>query len=425
MKKILYLVILLVFCVLLLRFGGYDIDSFKSAIHLRDPSTVLSPITDNIPKGQEIIGGNGGNGGGYEFDPNLKLDGSSGGSNPSNNNQDSTVIPNSSDNTNNSNNNDSNSEINSEPNSEIITESNSNSESESNTEDSKEDTTNDDSDTDKSENKSESKPESTTEKKQNISNKIYKFIVDGKETILTSETAASFAQWLEQNFKEDSDISYSTDDKESKDNNTTPNESNYTFEDGKNLDELVSSISTIKSLPDYDDYDRNTFEKPVIKYNLNGKKVNRNDYAWKTSPYFNEADFTYTCPYTGKVFKDLDDKKADKDFSILDFDHIVPLKSAYLRGAKDWTLEQQNAYAYDQSIGVDVYNSANRSKSDKGPAEWLPDVNKGSYCYSWLVICSKYNLSMTEEEIKICNDEINKAIKNGEKIEFMGGSYNG
>lgn len=75
-------------------------------------------------------------------------------------------------------------------------------------------------------------------------------------------------------------------------------------------------------------------------------------------------------------------------------------------------------------MGVDVLNSANRSKADKGPAEWLPDVNRGSYCYSWLVICQKYNLSMTQEEIDICNSEINKAIANGEKVEFMGGSYN-
>lgn len=98
-------------------------------------------------------------------------------------------------------------------------------------------------------------------------------------------------------------------------------------------------------------------------------------------------------------------------------------RNNYLRGASEWTDEQRNAYAYDQSVGVDVLNSANRSKSDKGPTDWLPDINRGSYCYSWLVICQKYNLSMTKDEIQLCNTEINKAIANGETIEFMGGHY--
>ena len=224
------------------------------------------------------------------------------------------------------------------------------------------------------------------------------------------------------------------------------------------IEKLSSSINVVKELPKYTDYDRNLFEKPVKSYTLDGKKinrndyawktskyfnsqnftytcpytgtiyfdnnkkVNRNDYAWKTSKYFNSQDFTYTCPYTGKIIHDLDDGKEDQDFSKLDYDHLVPVKSAYERGARDWPQDKKNQYAYDQFVGVDVTASANRSKSDKGPAQWLPTINKGSYCYSWLKICNKYNLSMTQEEIDICKNEIFKAIKNGETIEFMCGS---
>lgn len=93
----------------------------------------------------------------------------------------------------------------------------------------------------------------------------------------------------------------------------------------------------------------------------------------------------------------------------------------YIKGAKDWTDEQRNEYAYNQWIGVDVLNSANRSKSDKGPSEYLPEINIEDYCYSWLLICSYYKLDMTQEEIDICVDNITLAIENGETVEFLGG----
>lgn len=406
LKKILYFVVLICLCAWLLKLGGYSWESFKHDVHLRDPGTVLSPITDNAPKGHDIIGDipNSG-GGGYTFDPNLRLDGSSSSTTVANNsetpevqtNSDGSVIENPSSN---------NNENNSTGNGDSSTEDTKNNSSEDSNNSSEEST-----DTSIVDDTSKESKESTTEKKETISSKVYHFIIDGKEKVLTSENTASFIQWLEKNFKDGSNVSYNTDGQ-------AQNSSNL------DLDSLIAEVPRTDKLVDTKDYDRTAFESPAVTYTLDGKKVNRNDYAWKTSPYFNESDYTYTCPYTGKVIKDSDDKKDDKDFGNLDYDHIVPLKSAYLRGAKDWTEEQKNAYAYDQFVGVDVLNSANRSKADKGPAEWLPDVNRGSYCYSWLVICQKYSLSMTQEEIDICNSEINKAIANGEKVEFMGGSYN-
>lgn len=215
---------------------------------------------------------------------------------------------------------------------------------------------------------------------------------------------------------------------ENKPNNTTTNvaisnENIQQLSSQDDLDNLINSINTVSELPDYKDYDRVSYEKPIKSYIIDGTKYNRNDYAWKTSKWFNKDTFTYMCPYTGTVISDLDDGKEDQDFTLVDYDHIVPLKSTYLRGAKDWSDEQRNAYAYDQSVGIDVLNSANRSKSDKGPSEWLPDINIEDYCYSWLVICSKYNLSMTEAEIQVCKDNIEIALENGETVEFLGGYY--
>lgn len=205
-----------------------------------------------------------------------------------------------------------------------------------------------------------------------------------------------------------------------------------TLEDAAHLQVLVDDIEIVDELPDYDAlvesgewvaYDRDTYEKPVRSYMFGGIRINRNDYSWMTSPFLNADDFTFTCPYTGRVIVDLDDKKEDQDFGNLDYDHIVPLKSTYIRGAYYWTEEQRNAYAYDQWVGVDVLNSANRSKSDKGPLEYLPSINIEDYCYSWLLICSKYDLVMTQEEVDLCLMYINEALVNNEPVTHLGGYY--
>ena len=246
-----------------------------------------------------------------------------------------------------------------------------------------------------------------------------KVTIDGKSMELTSENTISFIKWISTNYDKDSKVAYKETTKPDSNENTTEqnknsNESityNKILANEKDLQEIVDSIIVVNSLKDLDDYDRTDYEKPIKSYTLNGHKYNRNDYAWKTSPYLiSENPFKYICPYTGQTITD--DSK-------LDYDHIIPLKSTYIRGANKWTDEQKNEYAYDQWIGVDVLNSANRSKSDKGPADWLPEQNVEDYCYSWLLISSKYNLVMTKAEMSICIDNIKTALKNGETVEHL------
>lgn len=204
------------------------------------------------------------------------------------------------------------------------------------------------------------------------------------------------------------------------------------LQDSAHMYALVEDIEVVEELPNYSAlvesgewvaYDRNTFEKPVQNYLLGGIRLNRNNYSWMSGPFFNQDDFTFTCPYTGNIITDMDDGKDDDDFGNLDYDHIVPLKSAYVRGAYAWTNEQRNEYAYDQWVGVDVLNSTNRSKSDKGPLDYLPTENIEDYCYSWLLICSKYDLVMTEDEIALCEQYILEALSDGEPVEHLGGHY--
>ena len=423
----------------LLSLGGYTLNSFKSEVHLRDPKSVMSPLIQalpELPKGHDIIGSlptyeteNGGIvGGNNPTNPsdNQVADSSNGGNNidlP-----DFTTDPGISDPGGpfSGGNNNNNTEI-TDPGSHIDGPS---------TEDpgisdpgNQTTPTGNDSYVDENGNivKKDIKLPDTIEISYARSFKI-KF--DDTEIEVTSKNTAEFVRWLNNHWHADAEISYTVDKveptpTEGSESTETTGELTYdtTLSNTANLNALVNSINVIDALPEYDDYDRNTYEKPTQSYTLNGKKVNRNDYAWKTSPWYNAEDNTYMCPYTGTIIHDLDDKKEDNDFGNLDYDHIVPLKSAYLRGAKDWTEEQRNAYAYDQWVGVDVLNSANRSKSDKGPCDYLPDINVEDYCYSWLMICSKYNLSMTQEEIDLCMDYINIALENGEEVTFLGGSY--
>ena len=250
--------------------------------------------------------------------------------------------------------------------------------------------------------------------------------IGGAETTFTEFNTLSCIKWLETNYSDDAEIVI-TDNSQIAIITTTPTITgnitptpvitlavvyNNTLENKEDLQGMVQSITVIAALPDYDDYDRNTFEKPVQGYKLNGQSVNRNKYAWKTSVFLvSEDPFEYICPYTGTPITEA--KK-------LDYDHIVPLKSAYLRGAKDWPDSEKNKFAYDQNVGIDVLSSANRSKSDKGPANYLPAKNVEDYCYAWLYLCSYYHLAMTQEEIDICVNEINAAFERGETVEFLG-----
>ena len=260
-----------------------------------------------------------------------------------------------------------------------------------------------------------------TEKAQFEYSQQYRLVIDGHEYSLGSTTTVGLIRFLNNNCDSNDTISCTpVSNNESSSEGTTSTSEGVTqvsangkyLKNEEELEELVANIP-VGELATNVDYNRTSFENPVKSYTYNGQTMNRNDYSWHTSSFLvSENPFKYTCPYTGMTVTNEDN---------LDYDHIVPLKFVYLRGGANWTAEQMNAYAYDQDVGIDVYYSANRSKADKGPTQWLPTVNVGSYCYSWLVICEKYNLTMTQAEIDLCTTKIQEAMANGETIEFLGG----
>ena len=102
-------------------------------------------------------------------------------------------------------------------------------------------------------------------------------------------------------------------------------------------------------------------------------------------------------PYTGRVFTDP---------SLLDVDHVVPLKEAFDSGAKEWSRDKMVRYFNDLEhkdhlIAVD--RSANRSKGARDPARWLPpnqDYHR-EYIRIWQKIKKDWGLSSDPEEARV------------------------
>lgn len=192
---------------------------------------------------------------------------------------------------------------------------------------------------------------------------------------------------------------------------------------GITKEELENLISTIRvsSESQNNKYNRDDFEKPTHSFKFNNQRLTRNKYAWHISTYLNSEDpFSYKCPYTGLNIKDM---------STLDFEHIIPLNYIHKYGDVNWTNADRNEYSYDMRIGMDVYNKANRSHSDKGPSEWLPDQNIAQYCFTWLVVAHEYNIALRNVDIQIIRLEclndlehcelINPVIKNCNDYELQ------
>ena len=96
--------------------------------------------------------------------------------------------------------------------------------------------------------------------------------------------------------------------------------------------------------------------------------------------------------YTGKYFDDPKD---------LDIDHLVPLKNAYMSGASNWSKEKKNRYynyLKNEHHLIAVSRSANRSKSDKSPIEWLPENEEYQceYIREWYKIKTDWGLTIEE-----------------------------
>ncbi|CAE6439525.1 unnamed protein product, partial [Rhizoctonia solani] len=94
----------------------------------------------------------------------------------------------------------------------------------------------------------------------------------------------------------------------------------------------------------------------------------------------------------------------------LDIDHIIPLKEAWVSGARSWTTERRRALANDLERPqlVAVTNNVNRAKGDKDPARWMPPLASYHCIYvrSWIQVKHFYGLSVDTNEKAALTDYI-------------------
>ncbi|MDR0627129.1 MAG: HNH endonuclease family protein [Bifidobacteriaceae bacterium] len=95
-------------------------------------------------------------------------------------------------------------------------------------------------------------------------------------------------------------------------------------------------------------------------------------------------------PYTG-VTVNFDRAESTTTVQI---DHLVPLAQAWRAGAWKWNKERRVAFANDPDEVLATAGAANQSKGDKGPAEWLPELNQCGYGAAYARLAGRYDLAI-------------------------------
>ncbi len=102
--------------------------------------------------------------------------------------------------------------------------------------------------------------------------------------------------------------------------------------------------------------------------------------------------------------------------SKVDVDHFVPLAEAHRSGGYGWTKAKKQKYAndvLDSNHLIAVSASANRSKSDRDPGEWLPKNTRfiKEYALRWVQIKRKWNLTANREELSVLRRILGNSVK--------------
>lgn len=109
------------------------------------------------------------------------------------------------------------------------------------------------------------------------------------------------------------------------------------------------------------------------------------------------------CDVVSGLWRDAYTGETVRDSADLDVDHFVPLAEAHRSGGHAWDQERRVAYANDLGDAralIAVSASANRSKSDQGPEEWLPPdpAYRCRYVADWVAVKVRWGLAMDERE---------------------------
>ena len=156
-------------------------------------------------------------------------------------------------------------------------------------------------------------------------------------------------------------------------------------------------LSQVKvSEPYYNTYNRDDFGSGWMDPDANGCD-SRNDILARDLTEITKSD---SCTVTSGILAD--DYTGEiihftRGESTVDIDHIVPLSYAARQAANMWPQDKREAFANDPMNLAASSASANRSKGDKGPSEWMPD-NVAFHCeygMQFAAVAVKYDMPIT------------------------------
>lgn len=101
-------------------------------------------------------------------------------------------------------------------------------------------------------------------------------------------------------------------------------------------------------------------------------------------------------PYTGAAIEFAHDRVGG-DSQAVQIDHIISLSAAHRGGAWAWSYDERVAFANDPATLIAVDGPANASKSDRGPADWMPEdpASWCGYATAYTTIASAYDLAVS------------------------------
>lgn len=167
---------------------------------------------------------------------------------------------------------------------------------------------------------------------------------------------------------------------------------------------------TVAELDSGGDYDRDLFGQRWADIDRNGCDQ-RNDALRAGAVEVTTKPGTHGCvvleatiqdPYTGTT---IDFVKGE---NTVDIDHVVPLSRAWQQGASSWPEERREEFANTSGNLLAVDASANRSKGDRGPEEWMPDAGRCGYVVQWIDVKTEFELSVSAEEKSALEDELDE-----------------
>jgi len=148
-------------------------------------------------------------------------------------------------------------------------------------------------------------------------------------------------------------------------------------------------------------YDRDAFGQSWADIDRNGCDT-RNDILGRDLIDIEFKEGTNDCKvlsgtlvdsYSGDTIPFIAGQDTSADVQI---DHIVPLAWAWYHGARDWSEQEREDFANDPINLVAVNGYDNQSKSDSGPAQWMPPETSFAcdYLDGFVAVLVEYELTI-------------------------------